>query len=503
MSSTDAEIATAARAFRTELFIGGRWVAPAEGGRLEVIDPSTGRRVGEVAAASTSDVDAAVAAARAAFDAGRWSGLSGRERSRVLLRVASLMRERLEELAQAESLDVGKPILFTRMIDVPNSADLFEYYATLAPHVDGSVRDTPLPAFAYTRREPRGVVGAISPFNFPLILSSSKIAPALAVGNTMVHKPSPLTTLSAILMSEILAEAGVPDGVYNLITGAGSDLGEALVRHPDVDMIAFTGSTKVGREVASLAGRLLKPVAAELGGNAANIVFADADLDKVIGTVINSFVFNTGQFCMSAPRLLVERPIYDTVVGILADAVTHVPLGRPGEDGTVIGPLVSAAQLERVEAMVGDAVAAGGTIAAGGERIDLDGGFYYAPTVIAGLDNDAGAIQEEVFGPVLTVQPFDTESEAVALANSTDYGLAAGVQTTDISRAHRVANALHAGIIWVNGWAMLDAAVPFGGVKASGWGRENGAEALESYTRVKSVTIAVDPLPAAEAGGAS
>lgn len=489
--------------FRTELYIGGQWVAPAQGGRLEVIDPATGQRAGEVADATVADVDAAVAAARAAFDDGRWSKLSGRARSRVLLRVAALMRERAEELAQAESLDVGKPILFTRMIDVPNAADLFEYYGTLAPHLDGSVFDTPLPAFAYTRREPRGVVGAISPFNFPLILASSKIAPALAAGNTVVHKPAPQTTLSAQVMCDILTEAGVPDGVVNLITGSGIDLGDALVRHPGVDMIAFTGSTKVGRAVAAAAGELLKPVAAELGGNAANIVFADADLDKVIDTVINSFVYNTGQFCMAGPRLLVERPIYDTVVGILAGAVGHVPLGRPSDEGTVIGPLISAQHLTRVEAMVADAVASGGTVAAGGERIDLDGGYYYPPTVIAGLSNDATAIQEEVFGPVLTVQPFDTEAEAIQLANSTAYGLAAGVQTSDISRAHRVANALEAGIIWVNGWSMLDAAVPFGGVKDSGWGRENGKEALESYTRVKSVTIAIDPLAAPETDGAA
>ncbi|GGA74614.1 aldehyde dehydrogenase [Pseudoclavibacter endophyticus] len=488
---------------RPELFIDGRWVPAVSGETMTVIDPSTGSGIGSVAAGSAADVDAAVAAARGAFDDGRWSTLSARERSRVLLRVSGLMRERAEELAQAERLDVGKPIMFTRTIDVPNAADLFEYYATLAPHLDGRVPDTPLPAFSYTTREPRGVVAAISPFNFPLILSSSKIAPALAAGNVVVHKPAPQTPLSAQLMADILAEAGVPAGVYNLVTGEGAEPGDALVKHPGVDMVAFTGSTKVGRIVARNAGELLKPVVAELGGNAANIVFADADLEQAVGAVINAFVFNTGQFCMAGPRLLVERPVHDAIVGILEGAVGDVPLGSPSDDGTVIGPLVSADQLARVTDAVREAVGSGGRVVTGGEPIELDGGYYFQPTVIAGLPADAPAVREEVFGPVLTVQPFDTEDEAVALANSTPYGLAAGVQTGDISRAHRVAAKLDAGIVWVNGWAMLDAAVPFGGVKASGWGRENGAEALESYTRVKSVTIAVAPAPATGDGSGS
>jgi len=485
--------AATALAPRAELWIGGAWRTSANGDTYDAEDPATGQVIGQVGAATTADVDAAVAAATAAFDDGRWSGLSGRDRSRILLRAAGLMRERTEELAQAESADVGKPIMFARNIDVANAADLFEFYGTLAPHLDGAVRNTPLPAFAYTLKEPRGVVAAISPFNFPLILSSSKIAPALAAGNTIVHKPAPQTPLSAQVLAEVLRDAGVPDGVYNVITGPGAEIGDALVRHPDVDMVAFTGSSTVGSIVAKTAGELLKPVAAELGGNGANIVFADADLDVAIQAVIGGFVFNTGQFCMSGARLIVERPIYETVLGILGQAVGQVPLGRPSEAATVIGPLVSNAQLERVERMVQDAVAAGARIVTGGSRVDLDGGYYYAPTVLADVSNDAAAVQQEVFGPVLTVQPFDTEAEAIALANSTPFGLAAGVQTQDVSRAHRVSARLEAGIIWVNGWAMLDAAVPFGGVKASGWGRENGVEALESYLRTKSVTISIAP----------
>jgi acyl-CoA reductase-like NAD-dependent aldehyde dehydrogenase len=256
--------------------------------------------------------------------------------------------------------------------------------------------------------------------------------------------------------------------------------------------VAFTGSTEVGRNVAALAGRSLRPVTAELGGNAANIVFADADLNKAIGTIIGAFVFNSGQFCMGGPRLLVERPVYETVLGILKDAVAGVPVGDPANPETVVGPLASRKQLDKVSSYVEGARAAGGEIIVGGAPLDLDGGFYYQPTVIAGLGNGAAAIQEEIFGPVLTVQPFDTEEEAIALANSTEYGLASGVQTSSISRAHRISSKLDAGIVWVNSWALLDPAVPFGGVKNSGWGREYGPEALESYTRTKSVIIAID-----------
>jgi acyl-CoA reductase-like NAD-dependent aldehyde dehydrogenase len=473
------------------LFIGGQWREAADGARHDVVNPATGQVVTTVAWASEVDLDAAIAAARAAFDDGGWSELSGRERSRVLYRASQLIRERAEEIALAESVDVGKPITFANIVDVTTAADQYEYVASMAQHLDGSVRTTPLSSFAYTRREPLGVVAAITPFNFPLILSSSKIAPALAAGNTVVHKPSSDTPLSALIMADILTEAGVPAGVFNVVTGSGSVIGDRLLQDPRVDKVAFTGSTEVGRRAGSLAGERLKPVTMELGGNGPNILFADADLDQAIGTVISAFVFNTGQFCMAGPRLLVERPIYETVLGILGNTVGGVPLGDPMDPDTVIGPMVSLAQLEKVESYVASAKAQGGTIVAGGERLDLDGGFYYKATVIAGLAGDAKAVQEEVFGPVLTVQPFDTEEEAIEMANSTPYGLAAGLQTSDISRAHRVSARLDAGIVWVNGWGLLDPAVPFGGTKDSGFGREYGPESLESYTRTKSVVIAI------------
>ncbi|MFF4035610.1 aldehyde dehydrogenase family protein [Streptomyces sviceus] len=474
------------------LFVGGQWREAADGARTEVVDPSRGAVVTTVAEAGAADVDAAVHAAREAFDGGAWSGLSGRERGRILHRVAELIRENADELAQLESLDVGKPISLCHAVDITNAANDYEYFAALAHSLDGAVRNTPMNALAYTKREPIGVVAAITPFNFPLILAGSKIGPALAAGNTVVHKPADETPLSALYMAALLQRAGVPDGVVNVVTGTGPVAGEALLRHHGVDKVAFTGSTAIGRHVAATAGEALKPVTMELGGNAANVVFEDADLEKAVGAIIKAFVFNTGQFCMGGPRLLVARSVHSTLLGILADAVPGVPVGDPRDPGTVVGPMAGEKHLKKVEEYVDLARKEGGRIVCGGERLDLDGGFYYKPTVIADLSNDSRVVQEEIFGPVLTVQPFDTEDEAVALANSTPYGLASGVQTTNLARAHRVADRLQAGIVWINDWAMLDPAVPFGGVKDSGYGREYGPEALDAYTKVKSVVVSLD-----------
>ncbi|MEU1474714.1 aldehyde dehydrogenase family protein [Streptomyces sp. NPDC005760] len=474
------------------LFVGGQWREAADGTRTEVVDPSRGVVVTTVAEAGAADVDAAVRAAREAFDGGTWSGLSGRERGRILHRVAELIRENADELAQLESLDVGKPISLCHAVDVTNAANDYEYFAARAHSLDGSVRNTPMNALAYTKREPLGVVAAISPFNFPLILAGSKIGPALAAGNTVVHKPADETPLSALYMAALFQKAGVPDGVVNVVTGTGPVAGEALLRHRGIDKVAFTGSTATGRHVAATAGEALKPVTMELGGNAANIVFEDADLQKAVGAIIKAFVFNTGQFCMGGPRLLVARSVYSTLLGILADAVPGVPVGDPRDPGTVVGPMAGDKHLKKVEEYVDLARKEGGRIVCGGERLDLDGGFYYKPTVIADLSNDSRVVQEEVFGPVLTVQPFDTEDEAVALANSTPYGLASGVQTTNLARAHRIADRLQAGVVWINDWAMLDPAMPFGGVKDSGYGREYGPEALDAYTKVKSVVVSLD-----------
>ncbi|MFE6171548.1 aldehyde dehydrogenase family protein [Streptomyces sp. NPDC056464] len=473
------------------LFIGGRWREAADGARTEVVDPSRGTAVTTVADAGVADVDAAVRAAREAFDDGAWSGLSGRERGRVLHRIAELIRENADRIAELESRDVGKPITLAHAVDVTNAANDYEHFAALAHTLDGSVRDTPMNALAYVRRRPIGVVAAITPYNFPLILAGSKIAPALAAGNTVVHKPAEETPLSALYMAELFKRAGVPDGVVNVVTG-GPAAGEALLRHSGTDKVAFTGSTSVGRKVAALAGESLKPVTMELGGNAAHVVFEDADLEKAVGAIIKGFVFNTGQFCMGGPRLLVARQVYGTLLGILADAVPGVPLGDPRKPETVIGPMAGERHLRKVEEYVELARKEGARIVCGGERLDLDGGYYYRPTVIADLPNDSRVVQEEIFGPVLTVQPFDSEDEAIELANSTPYGLASGVQTGNLARAHRVADRLDAGIVWVNDWAMLDPAVPFGGVKDSGFGREYGPEALDAYTTTKSVVVSLD-----------
>ncbi|MER6384939.1 aldehyde dehydrogenase family protein [Streptomyces sp. NPDC001118] len=474
------------------LFIGGQWRESSNGSRTEVIDPSTGRVATTVAEAGAADVDAAVRAAREAFEQGPWAAMSGRGRGRMLHRIAQLIRENADELTALESLDVGKPVSLCRPVDVETAADQYEYYAALAQTLDGATRDTPLNAFAYTRRGPLGVVAAITPFNFPLILSSSKIGPALAAGNTVVHKPADETPLSALFMAGLFQRAGLPDGVVNVVTGAGPVAGEALLRHPGIDKVAFTGSTAIGRHAASVAGEALKQVTLELGGNAAHLVFEDADLDKAIGAVIKAFVFNTGQFCMGGPRLLVARPLYETVLAILAEAVPGVPVGDPRDPATVVGPMAGDRHLKKVEEYVALARHDGGRILCGGKRLELNGGYYYPPTVIADLSNDSRVVQEEIFGPVLTVQPFETEDEAVELANSTRYGLASGIQTTDLARAHRVADRLQAGIVWINDWAMLDPAVPFGGVKDSGFGREYGPEALASYTKAKSVVVSLD-----------
>lgn len=468
------------------LHIGGQQVPAADGRTAPILDPATGLELTRVAVAGPADVDRAVSAARTAFDDGPWARMTPRERGRVLWRVAELLRARAAKFARLESLDVGKPLMFTSTVDIPTVIDTFEYYAGLVAGLQGGTRATTAPSFAYTRREPIGVVAAITPFNFPAILSATKLAPALAAGNTVVHKPAPETPLSALLFAELLAEAGVPDGVYNLITGDGPT-GAALVAHPGVDKIAFTGSSTVGAQVAAAAAASLKQVTVELGGKGANLVFADADLDAAIQTAVGAFVFNTGQFCMSGSRLLVERPVYQDVVDALGSAAAHVPVGDPFAEGVVVGPMAGPGHLAKVVSFL-DQAASSDAHLVGGQRPDGPG-FFVRPAVLSQVSQDSPLVQEEVFGPVVTVQPFDTEDEAIRLANGTRYGLSAGLQTRDVARAHRVAARLDAGIVWVNGWALLDPAMPFGGVGASGYGRENGPEGLDAYLRTKSVVV--------------
>lgn len=473
---------------RRALFIDGRWVAAADGRTYDVLDPARGETSTQAACAGPLDAALAVAAARRAFDDGGWSQRSPRARGQVLLAAAELMRAHAEELAVLESVCVGKPITFTRAIDVPNTIDTYAYYGALAAGLEGAARPLGAGMLAYTRREPIGVVAAITPFNFPLILSASKLAPALVSGNTVVHKPAPEAPLSALRIAELLQEAGVPDGVLNVITG-GVEPGEALVTDPAVDKVAFTGSTAVGRRVATLAAATLKRVTVELGGKSANVIFADADLEAAIQTAIQAFVFNTGQFCMAGSRLLVERPVYEQVLEAVSGAIAHIPLGDPFLAETVIGPMAGRKHLAKVASFMEVAQADG--VLVGGDAPLPETGLYVAPALLAEPAQGSRYVQEEIFGPVATIQPFEGEEEAIALANGTAFGLAAGLQTRDLARAHRVAARLQAGIVWVNGWANLDPAMPFGGYKQSGYGRENGPEGLDEYLQTKSILVAL------------
>ncbi|TDC42283.1 aldehyde dehydrogenase family protein [Micromonospora sp. KC213] len=468
-----------------QLFIDGGWRDAAEGRRRDVIDPANNQVVTTVAEAGEQDVDAAVDAARRAYDEGPWPRMSGRERGALLLRVAALLEEHRDEFARLESLHTGKPLMIAQTVDLRDTIDHFTYYGGLADQIEGATRSIRTPGFAYTLKEPLGVVGAITPYNFPLILSTTKIAPALAAGNTVVHKPAAECPLTALRLAQLCTEAGLPAGVLNVVTG-GKDAGAALSRHPGVDKIAFTGSTRVGASIAAAAAATVTPTTMELGGKAAHIIFDDADIAAAVDAVVPGFVFNSGQFCMAGSRLLVQRSCYDSVLARLRDAVARVPVGDPCDPHTIVGPLATRQRLESVEHYL---ALGEGRIVIGGHRIDRNGGHYFAPTVVADVPHDARIVQEEVFGPVLTVQPFDTEDEAVRLANGTRYGLAAGLHTRDVARAHRIAGRLRSGIVWINSWAVLDSALPFGGYKQSGYGREHGPEALDNYLQVKSVFV--------------
>ncbi|MBR7830520.1 aldehyde dehydrogenase [Actinospica sp. MGRD01-02] len=474
----------------TELFIGGS-ARPAALGRTRVIlDPATEEPLAEVAWGSAQDLDQAVAAAHAAFESGPWPELTLKERARLLLRIADAIDEHAEELAVVESRNVGKPIAFTRGFDVPAAAEIFRYYGGLVETIEGAARQAGRQSLIYTRREPLGVVGAITPFNFPLNLIVNKLAPALAAGNTVVHKPADETPLSALLLARVLAEAGLPAGVYNVVTGDGPNVGARLAEHPDVRKLAFTGSSATGKRLAATAAGTLKRVTAELGGKGANIVFADADLDAAAQIAFQAGFFNTGQFCMSGSRLLVQRPVYQETVDRLAGILAHIPVGDPGDPGTVLGPLANRAQLEKVEQYVAIAKAEGAVLRHGGGPVPgLDRGYFHAPTLFTEVAPQMRIAREEVFGPVVTVTPFDTDEEAVAIANSTAYGLAAGLHTADVRRAHRVAARLQAGIVWINTWAMFENTTAIGGYKDSGYGRELGPEGLEEYLQTKTVVL--------------
>lgn len=460
------------------------------GGILDVIDPATERVITRVAAASEADVEDAVAAARRAFEAGVWSDLPPTERATILWRAADLIEARREFFMQLETLDNGMP----RMVADGGLAvvvDVMRYMAGLVTKIEGSTltpsRRTPTTTTTNLVREPLGVVGLITPWNAPLLITVEKVAPALACGNTIVLKPAEWTPLSALALADVFAEAGMPPGVFNVVVGEGVTAGRALVRSRGVNKIGFTGSTKVGKEIARECASDLKRVSLELGGKSPNLIFADADLTAAIPAAANAVFRNQGQSCTAATRLYVQRSRYQQVVDGIIGAAGRITLGAGLEPGVDFGPLVSAQHRDRVAGYVERAVGDGAALLAGGARPDRTG-YFYPPTVFAEVSADHQIQREEVFGPVLTVTPFDEEDEVLSWANDTDFGLASSVWTSDISRAHRVSRALQAGVVWVNCYGVFDAAVPLGGYKQSGWGRENGQAVIETYSQLKAVT---------------
>ncbi|CAN5234324.1 aldehyde dehydrogenase family protein [soil metagenome] len=473
------------------LFIGGEWQDAASGATFETINPATAEPLTEVAEGGEEDVDRAVRAARAAFESGRWPEMDARRRGRLLYAIADGLEARADELARLETLDNGKPVREARMFDIAGAIDCFRYYAGWADKITGEVLPIPGPYLNYTRREPVGVCAQIIPWNYPLQMAAWKVAPALACGNTVVLKPAEQTPLTALELARVAAEAGLPEGVLNVVPGFGETAGAALVRHPDVDKVAFTGSTAVGKIIQREAAATLKRVSLELGGKSPNIVFADADLDAAVRGAASAIFYNSGQACTAGSRLLLEESIRDEFLEKLAGRAAKMPPGDPLDPKTRLGPLVSQEQLDRVLGYIETGKREGADLIHGGERVEVDGkrGYFVQPTIFGNVTGEMTIAREEIFGPVLAVSTFADFDEAIDLAHRTEYGLAAAVWTGDVGLAHRAAHALRAGTVWVNMYHVLDTGSPFGGYKQSGYGRELGRNALELYTQVKSVWV--------------
>ncbi|MFT4503452.1 aldehyde dehydrogenase family protein [Caballeronia sp. 15711] len=473
---------------RYELLIGGEAVAPGGGAYSSIIDPSTETQIASVAQGTAADVDRAVQAARAALKP--WNAIRASERGRILMRFAELMRTHQDEIAAVESLDAGKPISGVRRQDVPAAIDTLAYYAGWCDKINGQVVPTRPDALTYTVREPVGVVAAIVPWNFPLMIGMWKIAPALACGCTLVVKPAELTPLSALMLGRLALEAGVPPGVLNIVTGKGSVVGDALVAHPGVDKVTFTGSPSVGRGILQGAAVNFKRVTLELGGKSANVIFADANLDQAARAAASGIFFNAGQVCSAGSRVLVQRPVYDEIVERLAQRAKSITLGDPSQKETSMGPLISAKQMQSVLDYVDIGKSEGASVVSGGRQWG-ERGYFVEPTVFANVEHEMRISQEEIFGPVVSVIPFDDEADAVRIANGTLYSLAAGVWSRDIGRVHRMASALKAGTVWVNTYGYTDVRLPWGGSGDSGFGREHGDVAINNFTEPKSVWVSL------------
>ncbi|MEJ0034708.1 MAG: aldehyde dehydrogenase family protein [Gammaproteobacteria bacterium] len=480
-------MAAPSSASRHDLLIGGQRV-PAQSGRyFDTVDPANEQVIAQVAAADAADIDAAVAAARAAFE-GEWSHLRAAERGQALLRLADLIRQNQETLVELESLDSGKPVSAVKRQDLPAVLDTIAYYAGWADKIHGHVIPARPDALTYTVREPLGVVGAIIPWNFPLMIGMWKIAPALACGCTVVLKPAELTPLTALKIGELALAAGFPPGVLNVVPGFGKTAGAALVEHPDVDKITFTGSPVVGRQILRAAAGNLKRVTLELGGKSANIILPDADLDAAVKAAGSGIFFNTGQVCSAGSRILAHKDVYDEVVERLVVRAKSMRLGDPRDAGTSMGPLVSELQMNRVLDYIEVGKREGAKIAIGGTRHG-DKGYYVSPTVFADVEHQMRISQEEIFGPVAAVIRFDNDEEAIRLANGTKYSLAAGVWSNDVTRVHRFVRRLKAGTVWANTYGPTDVRLPWGGARDSGFGREHGDAAIENFTEPKVVWI--------------